>query len=148
MVALAVLGEDDGRKPDTDSPNDEITRVWREQFQMSDMNIHKHNTEASGKIENVSINSSKSENDSMDMTSVVKQSESVSIDCTKMATQSEAVSINRPTMMNSDIKENGVLPSKMEVNESGDNGTDSNDVPKNSELSFVRNIGASETADS
>ena len=115
MVALTVLGEDDGRKPHTDSPNDEITRVWREQFQMSDMNIHKHNTEASGKIENVSINSSKSENDSIDMTSVVKQSESVSIDSSKMAGQSEAVTINRTMTMNSDIKENGVLPSKMEV---------------------------------
>ena len=115
MVALTVLGEDDGRKPDTDSPNDEIARVWREQFQMSDMNIHKHNTEASGKIENVSIYSSKSENDSIDMTSVVKQSESVSIDSTKMAEQSKAVSINRTMMMNSDIKENGDLPSKMEV---------------------------------
>ena len=117
MVALTVLREDDGRKPDTDSPNDEITRVWREHFQMSDMNVHKHNTEASGKIDNVPINNSKSENVSIDMTAVVKQSESVSIDSKKIVEQSEAVSMNRTMMMNRDIKENGVLPSKMEVNE-------------------------------
>ena len=55
-MMLTVLGEHDGRKPDTDSPNDEIARVWREQFQMSDIYMYKHKTEASGKYENMSIN--------------------------------------------------------------------------------------------
>ncbi|KAH3774405.1 hypothetical protein DPMN_175787 [Dreissena polymorpha] len=36
IVALAVIGEHDGRKPDSTSPNDEVLRAWREEFQMSD----------------------------------------------------------------------------------------------------------------
>ena len=51
-----MLGEHDGRKPNTDSPNDEVLRVWREHFQMNDMNIYKHKTEDCGKSESDTIN--------------------------------------------------------------------------------------------
>ena len=50
-----MLGEDDGRKPNTDSPNDVVSRVWREQFQMNHMNSHKHKTENDGKCDTESI---------------------------------------------------------------------------------------------
>ena len=56
IVALSVLGEHDGRKPNIDSPNDEVLRVWREHFQMTDMNIYKHKTEDCRKSESDSIN--------------------------------------------------------------------------------------------
>ncbi|KAH3774310.1 hypothetical protein DPMN_175689 [Dreissena polymorpha] len=36
IVALTVIGEHDGRKPATTSPNDEVLRAWREEFQMRD----------------------------------------------------------------------------------------------------------------
>ena len=57
IVALTVLGEDDGRKPSEDNPNDEITRVWKEQFQMSQPLIHKHSAGHCGKGDD-SINNS------------------------------------------------------------------------------------------
>ncbi|XP_045192611.2 tRNA-dihydrouridine(20) synthase [NAD(P)+]-like [Mercenaria mercenaria] len=50
IVGLIVLREDDGRKPGSDSPNDEVIKVWREEFHIShDDAIYKHKSENSGK---------------------------------------------------------------------------------------------------
>lgn len=45
LVGLTVLGLDDGRNPDVQSPNDEVIRAWREEFQINredDDSIFRH----------------------------------------------------------------------------------------------------------
>lgn len=49
IIGLIVLGEDDGRKPGSESPNDEVIKVWREEFHTSDDTIYKHKAGNFGK---------------------------------------------------------------------------------------------------
>lgn len=49
IIGLIVLGEDDGRKPGSESPNDEVIKVWREEFHKSDDTIYKHKAGNFGK---------------------------------------------------------------------------------------------------
>ena len=49
IVGLIVIGEDDGRKPHSDSPNDDVIKVWREEFHISPDAIYRHKSENSGK---------------------------------------------------------------------------------------------------
>ena len=76
---MIVLGEDDGRKTDTDNPNDEITRVWREQFQMNRPLTHKHSAGNDGRGDNDSVNRT----DSINRTELGKtiMSENMNGDC-------------------------------------------------------------------
>ncbi|KAL4234049.1 tRNA-dihydrouridine(20) synthase [NAD(P)+]-like protein [Mactra antiquata] len=47
IVGLTVLNEDDGRKPDIESANDDVISVWRREFQ--DDTIYRHKVGNSGK---------------------------------------------------------------------------------------------------
>ncbi|XP_060587276.1 tRNA-dihydrouridine(20) synthase [NAD(P)+]-like [Ruditapes philippinarum] len=49
IVGLIVIGEDDGRKPESDSPNDDVIKVWREEFHISHDTIYRHKSKNSGK---------------------------------------------------------------------------------------------------
>lgn len=53
IVGLTVLGLDDGRKPNSQSPNDDVARVWREEFQTEDRedSIYRHKTVNSERVQ-------------------------------------------------------------------------------------------------
>lgn len=59
IVCLTVLNENDGRKPDATSPNDDIFNVWRKEFH--DDSIFRHKSKNSGKDGNFNMVASRTE---------------------------------------------------------------------------------------
>lgn len=53
IVGLTVLGLDDGRKPNSQSPNDDVARVWKEEFQREEQedSIYRHKTGNSERVQ-------------------------------------------------------------------------------------------------
>ena len=74
LVGLTVLGVNDGSKPDAESPNDDVTRVWRDKF-------HTHTGDGENKCTSDNRSNSNSNQDQGNDTSdsVIKQNGNESI---------------------------------------------------------------------
>ena len=74
LVGLTVLGVDDGSKPDAESPNDDVTRVWRDKF-------HTHTGDSENKCTSDNRSNSNSNQDQGNDTSdsVIKQNSNTEV---------------------------------------------------------------------
>lgn len=110
IVGITVLGLDDGRLPNTQSPNDEIAKKWRTEFQNNtedDDSILRHkpvNSVQNGKsVENSGLSCS----EKADLECNSDSAEN----CKGRASRFEELTESKLKHMNSSMEQNGSLPS-------------------------------------